>query len=652
MLPQDALVLAVTKLRTRRIRLFVTVIIAGLLFVLLTSASIVVNGVINSVEDFSEEGLGKRFIVRVNPAGGDSTFELFSNPEVIAEVKARSEQIEQQKKAKAKELGIPYDESSSLAVTEEYGPGGDEMIIDPSTPAAAPIIERFVREESASFYETLSAVADEYNATDRYNSVSLLNFAFGPSLNTTTTISVIKDGKERSNNGSTNSFNGPPRGIESITYGLEAFSDKLVTQFVIDGENLDVRDGSIPVIVPYSAAEEILNLQALPAQASSTTRLERIQDVRQNIAGQTFQLCLRNQESINRQNEAEQHQQQLKLNEKDPRKHPKPELVYSRSEQPCEDVVVTRDVRSSFTIRQDETQLEFDRTFGSLPPSQRLITMRVVGIAADPPDFASFKITDIINSLLVTNLTSGWLLPLSAQNALPEFQAQFDNVNNSSEYSVGNYLEFSEADDARKIINEKSCTLDFTYLINDVPAGPGHFQESCEQAGTPFFINPFGSSSIALEDFRSSFSSGFSRALLIVAAISMLIMMGTIGKIISDSRRETAVFRAIGAKRLDIAQIYVTYAFLIGLFVSIFALILGYATALFIDSRYSTDFTVEALVAFNASDTSRTFSLIGIDRIHITMLLGIILAGSMISATIPLLSNVRRNPIKDMRDER
>ena len=46
---------------------------------------------------------------------------------------------------------------------------------------------------------------------------------------------------------------------------------------------------------------------------------------------------------------------------------------------------------------------------------------------------------------------------------------------------------------------------------------------------------------------------------MVVGAIAGVILMGMIGRIIADSRKETAVFRAVGASRLAVAQVYVAY---------------------------------------------------------------------------------------------
>ena len=73
--------------------------------------------------------------------------------------------------------------------------------------------------------------------------------------------------------------------------------------------------------------------------------------------------------------------------------------------------------------------------------------------------------------------------------------------------------------------------------------------------------------------------SVFTIVALVIAAIAALIMMGMIGRVIGDSRRETAVFRAIGAKRNDIRAIYSTYTFFLSLGIVVATLVIGTAVA-------------------------------------------------------------------------
>ncbi|HEU4984277.1 MAG TPA: hypothetical protein VFT58_01445, partial [Nitrososphaera sp.] len=76
----DATMLALTKLRTRKVRLVVTIVVSGLLFSALAGASFVARGVMGGISGFSKEGLGDRYIVQAYP---QANYGFSENPEVM-----------------------------------------------------------------------------------------------------------------------------------------------------------------------------------------------------------------------------------------------------------------------------------------------------------------------------------------------------------------------------------------------------------------------------------------------------------------------------------------------------------------------------------------------------------------------------------------
>jgi ABC-type antimicrobial peptide transport system permease subunit len=633
----DALTLSLTKLKTRRVRLIVTTIVSGLFFVLLAFSSFVFNGTLSSVETFNEDGFGERYITRVDSV---STFDymMFEDPSVIAEAKAIDKAYIAEKKAAAKKLGVPYDPAMEQLSVFENGPGGSESI-NP-TPQLAPFIRQKDIERSKAYFQSIESAMKEYNVTARYDSVNLTSFGSPFSVSSVPTIYTIKDGIERSSNNQS----GNSTGINSISSGLTAMSDPILETFLLPEQQLMVgEDGVIPIIAPYTAAEEVLGIKKLPINASSEARLERLKEVRSNVAGKMFVVCLRNQTSIDRQQLAEQQAVEIEQN-KSKKDYVKPELIYEKTNNPCEDVVVTRDVRSA-AVKKETTNLEaFESQFGKQSSQQRLVTFKIAGVVSDPPKFGGFSVKSLIGSLLTSNLGQGWFIPLSAQSNLPEYTPLFSNINQINSYEVSTYFEMASAEDAKVFVKEQTCEID--YVLTGDPAA------YCLDKGSPFFLSSFGSNSVALTEAKSIFENFFYKAVVVISAISAIIMMGTIGKIIADSRRETAVFRAIGAKRADIAQIYLMYSVFLGLIVASFSIGIGYVLAQYVDSRYAGSLTVDAIIAYNSTNLDRTFGVIGINAKEVFALMAVILLSAIVSAILPLFSNLKRNPIKDMRDER
>jgi predicted transcriptional regulator len=115
---RDSATLAFTKLRTRRIRLGITVFISSLIFSGLMTASFISNGVFHSVGSFSKEGFGSRYLISASANG--TALDVFQNKEVIKRVSKLQKAEIAKKKIEAKKLGIMYDPASEPQAVEQY----------------------------------------------------------------------------------------------------------------------------------------------------------------------------------------------------------------------------------------------------------------------------------------------------------------------------------------------------------------------------------------------------------------------------------------------------------------------------------------------------------------------------------------------------
>lgn len=639
---RDTLTLSLTKLRTRKIRLLITIIVSGLLFAVLIAGSIVFRGSFASIESFSQEGLGTRFIV----AAYDSTQQsnVYADTEVINRARELQKDLIARKKAEAKKLDIEYNEQSEPPVVTEYdGPNGKEQSLNAEAPASKQALAEYLQKHPPLGTKDFKKFTDPFHATALYTS------RMAP-YTSDSSWQVLKDGKESYGaKASMTKGYGPPSGIDSFIGQWSLMSEDLLKPFAIKGQSLKVGDdGSIPIIVPVSASEELLGLKALPQTATTDQKLARIKEVREKAPQVRFQVCYRNSTSSELVNKAISTQQEIERN-KNNKEYVKPELIYGFPKEPCGSVSVIRDVRSAELKKQDAKQLQFDEMFGKPPAAQSTVSFRVVGIVPDFSMQVATGINQIIGSLVGSSLGTGWFTPLEESVKNPLIANYFDTAQAAMfGQRPMQYAEFSTAADAKKFIDKNSCTPDFDHMTMDPKFDP--FKE-CIKQGKLYSLTAFGSNSLALEDTKREFSKFFAVAALVVAAIGSIIMMGTVGRMIADSRRETAVFRAIGAKRMDIAQIYLLYTFIVSLLISGFAIAGGALAAMIIQNRYAEDLTVQALVAYNAQDLDRTFSLFALYLPDLLLLAGLAIGVSLISISIPLLRNVRRNPIRDMRDD-
>lgn len=650
---KDAVLLAYTKLRARKIRLIVTVVISSLLFGVLAFSSFVVRGVVHSTNSFAQEGFGKRFLLSADPSMVQGGQDIYSNKSVIARAKALQKKQIKQKEAEAKRVGIDYDKLSERPVaTESDGPDGKETYLDVSHPLVMiALAEHYAKNPGPGIPELQKLTKDSGNVSiyeNRYIDSAAPNVGV---------LKVLKENKESFDQKPADSFNPFTTGIDSFTSSWSLMSGDLLKTFTLDGTTgVDsVKKGQVPIISPYTATEQLLGLTPLPASATPKTRLERLKEVRERAGSIEFGVCYRNSASQELVNQAITTAADIEQN-KNNKDYVKPDLIYGLPKKPCSPVVVERDVRSAFQKDLDTKNLKFRQKFGEEKPTQQILQFKVVGIAPDPPDYTAAFVDGLISSILSSNIGASWYTPVELREDNKILQ-KFFPANPSSGRQNNFIVEMPSADAAKNLIKTANCdpySNSSGEISVNVGVPDGNFEDfykQCDKQGKVFYFMPYGSSSLAIDELSKGFGKFFSVASMVIAGIAAVIMMGTLGRIIADARRETAVFRAIGAKRLDIAQIYIIYALAVSLMIAITAILIGFILAQIVDSKWGSQFTVKALVLYNAQDLTRQFNLYawhGRDLLYITLAS---LAAGLVGSSLPLLRNLRRNPIQDMRDE-
>lgn len=648
---RDALLLARTKLRLRIVRLSFTIVTSALLFAALFFAVITVYGSTNSAISFGKEGLGSRFIVSASPA----TYQSFGpeDKEAVTALTPQYNDLVARKKAAAKALNIQYDPltDTSLPLTEQKTQGGTTKFINFASTAYNDYLDVKNNAVTGFAYASFQKQAKEYGATQTFRSSGINSSFMSFGMPNSASVAAIINGKEASQN--QQQF-GQPKGVASITtLGWSQFDDKLLTSFLLPGQDLSIgSDGSIPVVAPMSAVEEMLGLKELSSSATAKERLERLVTVRKDIVDKRGLICYRNGASKALFETATEQLIQIEKN-KNTKDFVMPALQYEVSTTPCGPVSVKKDTRSAEEKLATQNDEKFRAQFGEeVAPEQFTVNIRIVGVTSDVDTGSAFSATQIIQSILRSSLGTGWFSPSSMVANDPKL-AKVMQTKPIEQLPVSKqqyFAEFATYEQAKKFIKETNC--DF---------GPAEMQQSsieqavgfpaCVAKGDFFMVQSYGNNAGAIEDFRQGFWNFAKYAGLTTVIFAAIIMMGNLGKIIADSRRETAVFRALGAKRLDIAQIYLTYSVFIAILVSLVAFVIGLLAALFVDSRYSPAVSAQAVLAFNSTDVNKKFALFGFDPKLIGFIIALIFIAALLSTLGPLLSNLRRNPIKDMRDE-
>jgi len=192
---------------------------------------------------------------------------------------------------------------------------------------------------------------------------------------------------------------------------------------------------------------------------------------------------------------------------------------------------------------------------------------------------------------------------------------------------------FNTINEARRFISDVGCSSGDT---------------SCTKL---FYTDPYGSNYLLLDEIGKVFLSVMSIAFPVLLGLALVIIWFTISRIMSENRKETAVYRAMGAKRSDITAIYITYIMLIALRIALLSLILGIGAAYVLDILYAPGITATASSMFGIIDNAPHFSMFDLGSPLLLLVVGLIFAVSLVASIQPLIRNVLRPPVQDMRNE-
>lgn len=639
----DAIVLAHTKLRVHKIRTWVAVSVSGILFGLLIAVVFVVQGAFNSVESFSKEGLTDRYLVQTSISAGrsyDYEAEL-KKAEAVAEVeKIYNEGIEK-RKAEAKRLKVDYDPRYS---------DPSPITIDDKTKKKS-IENKDLEHWAVDSY--LNLLDEKYKKPSqkeiRTKGFNVINFFEAEDMLSPINGSVayMKDGKEKLSELTESDKRLQQNGFSKFidpTDSLAVAEQDLIEPFIVN-KDFDTTTGHIPVIIPQDQAEELLNMKELGKDSSYQDKINRLKEVRSRLDEIEVSFCYRNLESQMLVSEAIRVKKDIEKN-KDNKDYVAPALIYKvPSYESCGAVEIESDKRTKQEKEYAASMEEFSKLFENVSePVQHKINVKVVGIArsytmADSMSGVGGLMTTFLSSYM---MSTNWTVPNKMLDEIPkEYKpdvifAKKDGSNSGVHGYEGfeQYIvEFSNYEEAKDYMNKTQC-----------------FDDCGEEAG---FVSsyPYGSSSIAIAEAKGFFAQAMFWAVLVVSGVAMFILAGTVGRTIAEGRRETAIFRAIGAKRSDISSIYTVYTLFLSLRILIVAIVLALTAALAVQIWIGQDATVSAQLAFGVNDYDKQFLLVGFDSIYSVAIAGFIIVASLLSMIIPLLRNVRRNPINDMRDD-
>jgi ABC-type antimicrobial peptide transport system permease subunit len=170
------------------------------------------------------------------------------------------------------------------------------------------------------------------------------------------------------------------------------------------------------------------------------------------------------------------------------------------------------------------------------------------------------------------------------------------------------------------------------------------------ESSTTFFGYVYGDISGSVQGLLDSVSIILRWIIIVMLLFVTLPMMSTMSKILSDSQRETGVFRAIGARNIDITTIYVVYSTILASLAFLISIVIASGIALFLSLRYG------GLLGAQLSDISGStivtkVTMYGVNPLHWLVLFGILVVSAALGTAFPVMRTLRKDPILAMRDE-
>jgi hypothetical protein len=653
--PPYALKLARTKLRSKRGMLFASISISSLLFAAVVAAIIIFTGAQKSAVDFIEKANNGKYLVQVQavvPNGGIPGFDTMKlTADNIKEVRAYEANYYAQLKTKYKSLGIEYSEpsaSDSLLTPNAYSAPGTPEDLKYRLNFQSPLMNDFEQGKFVEYAKTakntlpdLRRTADSYGGSGYYASTVF-------PVNSIPSQLLITNGKEDFGDTEFKAGNLSTYGyfINAVHNSQYGFQDKSLLGRYQTFADADKPKG-IPVIISAQEAAALFGKQfeigGEPKQDSA--KVSWLKQIQQKITGQTYQTCYRNETEQKLLQKIQQDYADMQNHKKD-KDYVQPNLLYQYPTNPCGDIVVKSDTRSTEEKNAELKAIAVQKKLGTYTPQKhRLITYQIVGfVVAEPYSDSTSNISNYLKNLFAYSnpLSMNATIPVQLYDKLPD-DLKVDGITSeqpTSEYarateSLGTHVvAFTSIDQARNFMNNETC-----------PSS----DSGCKKLYT---ADPYGSNYLILDQIGAFFAKIMTYAIPCILLLAIIIIWFTMSRIMADNRRETAIYRAMGAKRHDIATIYIIYTLIIALRIVVVSLVVGVIAAWVINASYGQQLSAIASTSFGVQeDTTPTFSLFDLSSPYLLVVPCIIVIVCLVAVTYPLLRNVRRSPIKDMREE-
>jgi len=650
--PRYALLLARTKLRSKRAMLWASIIVSSILFAALWAAICVFQGAYTTAAHVIESANDGHYLVTVSPVIPGDVNNFYSGgmnftAKQVSELRAGEKEYYDAERARYAAAGVPYDASTEIPLlkpsifADPDVPEDRRVMIDWSSPVADYLLNQRFQAYAKTAKNTLSdlkRIAGQYGATQYYSQRGSL-------VSPMPAQRLILNGKENLGDQYQSEATMMTADIHAIHNGLYSFIDDALLRRSMITTPSPLK--GIPVV---PSVQEVVKLFGAELGLSKEpragqTRTQWLAEVQQRASGYVYQSCYRNATEQQMLQKAQLDYATMK-DHADDASYQKPSLLYALPESACGDITIASDTRTKAEKEATATFEANQKKLGEYQaPRHQRLTFQIVGLVyaeaygSDPTNLNEFMRGLFIGSAGDMRGAAA-LIPRQLYTTLPEAQ-RFDNL---AEEPVGRFASANSEDFADRIV--AFSTVDDARQFIDT--GCRRWSGSCDKL---FYTDVYGSNYLLLDEMTTGFSRIFSIAFPVVLGLALVIIWFTVSRIMADNRKETAVYRAMGAKRGDIAAIYLTYIGLVAMRITLLAGLGGVVAAFIIDRIYSPIATDAVAGSYGAVAHLPAIQLFNLSSPLMWVVLVAIFAASFLASIQPLIRNVLRPPVEDMRSE-
>ena len=648
--PRFAVKLARTKLRSRRGMLIASVAISSMLFAAFIACAAAFTGAEKSADLFVKKAGNDRYLVMVQPVVPPDV-QLYTRDltaEQIKEIKAFEAQYYANLRAQYKAAGVAYDASQEVSALMPDAFKSTTLPEDQrvSLNFRSPVVDAFRARRMQDYLKSAPNTLDKlkltgavYGATGYYSETPTLFLSIPNSH-------VILDGHEDLSatdmkSGGSTSYGYQTNAIYNSSYQFD--DSHLLDRYLVTRNTANLK--GIPVVVSAQEAARLFGKSFGIGTEPKDVNKQRawLADVQRKLNGYTYQVCTRSSTEQTMLNKIQQDYADAQ-NHRDDKNYVAPALQYGYPTSPCGDIVTTQDSRSVAEKKAADTLVQNQKKLGTyVPGAHYLTTFQIVGFMHPQPySNAAASVTSYLQNLLASQeFSMSAMVPRQMYDALPD-DLKFPSGTTTSiavsdtqpSQLAPHVLEFKTVANARAFLDTQTC--------------PSSSSDACKKLYT---AAPYGSNYLILDEIGKLFQRVIGIALPVLLGLAFVIVWFAVSRIMADSRRETAVYRAMGAARSDILGIYITYVLLIALRIVVTSLILGVGMAFVVDATYGTQLTNIALSSFGIVSSDLRFGLFDITSPLVWATIPMIFAVSLLASAQPLVRSVIRPPIRDMREE-